>query len=78
MAQTPPAPQPGTISAQNAVRISATKIEAAARQILLDLARGRLVRSSGRQIAAEVIILCEAIILAAEAEKAAAAGRAAA
>ena len=70
MAQTPPAPH--HTRAHRDVRTSAIKIEAAARQILIDLAHGRLVRSSGRLIAAEIIILCEAITLAAEAEKAAA------
>lgn len=54
------------------VRTSAVKAEAAARQILIDLAHGRLVRSSGRDLAAIVTVLCEAIALAADAEKAAA------
>ena len=64
MAQTPPAPQHVT-----QVRTSANKIQSAATQILTDLRRGRLVRSSGRNIAAEIIILCEAIALATEAQK---------
>lgn len=58
-----------TIRTQRAVRTSAIKIEAAARQILIDVAHGRLVRSSGRLIAAEIVVLCEAIAVAAEAQK---------
>ena len=71
MPQTP-APHPDIARAHHAanVRRSAVKIEAAAKQILIDAARGHLVRSSGRLIAAEVIALCEAIALLADAEKA--------
>ena len=72
MPQTPAGPQSDIARAHHAanVRRSAVKIEAAAKQILIDAARGHLVRSSGRLIAAEVIALCEAIALLAEAEKA--------
>ena len=73
MTATRPAPRPDdTPRHQHAVLMSAVKIQAAASQILTDRAHGRLVRSSGRLIAAEVIILCEAIALLDEAEKAAA------
>ena len=73
MPQTPARPQPDADIAcahhDVNVRTSAAKIEAAARQILIDRRHGRLVRSAGRQIAAEVIALCESITLLAEAEK---------
>ncbi len=73
MPQTPAAPHPGNARIQHAVinvRTSAAQIKRAADQILLDLAHGRLVRSSGRHIAAEVTVLCEAIALLDAAEKA--------
>ena len=63
MPQTPASRADGART-QRDVRTSAVKIEAAARQILIDLAHGRLVPSSGRLIAAEVIVLCEAIAVA--------------
>ena len=74
MTATRPAPHPDIARQQGAanVRTSAVKLKHAAEQILLDLAHGRLVRSSGRLIAAEVIVLCESIALLDAAEKAAA------
>ena len=51
------------------VRTSALRGKRILEQILLDLNRGRLVRSNGRLIAAEVVVLCEAIALATEAQK---------
>ena len=75
MAEIPPSPHHPEITRQRhatQVRASAVRARAALDQILIDLARGRLVRSSGRLIAAEVTVLCEAIALMAEAEKAAA------
>ena len=63
---TAPRPAPRSIvSAQyqntQFARQSAVRIKAAANQILLDIAHGRLVRSSGRQIAADALALCEAL-----------------
>ena len=74
MTEIRPAPHPDIARQQSAanVRTSAVKFKHAAEQILLDLAHGRLVRSSGRLIAAEVIALCESIALLDAAEKAAA------
>jgi hypothetical protein len=51
------------------VRTSALRAKKTLDQILHDLNRGRLVRSNGRLIAAEVVVLCEAIALATEAQK---------
>lgn len=64
MAETPPAPQYAT-----QVRTSALRAKKVLEQILHDLNRGHLVRSNGRLIAAEVVVLCEAIALATEAQK---------
>ena len=74
MTATRPAPHPDIARRQHAVnvRTSAARIQNAAKQILADSAHGRLVRSSGRQIAAEVTVLCEEIALLAQAEKEAA------
>ena len=80
MAETPPALHPDIELRQHTARVrtSAVKIKAAASQILIDLPHGRLVRSAGRQLAAEVIALCEAQEAVAQAEKAAARTRTAA
>lgn len=75
MPETPADPRHPEITRQHhaaQVRTSAVRAKAGLEQILHDLARGRVVRSSGRLIAAEVTALCEAIALLAEAEKAAA------
>ena len=67
MAETPPRPQHVT-----QVRTSALRAQKILEQILHDLNRGHLVRSNGRLIAAEVVVLCEAIALATEAQRGAA------
>ena len=59
MAETPPAPY--NHAHHMSVKQAATLIRRGAEQILLDLDRGHLVRSSGRKIAADVAILVEAI-----------------
>lgn len=64
MAETPPRPQHVT-----QVRTSALRAKKILEQILHDLNRGHLVRSNGRLIAAEVVVLCEAIALATEAQR---------
>ena len=64
MAETPPRPQHVT-----QVRTSALRAQKILEQILHDLNRGHLVRSNGRLIAAEVVVLCEAIALATEAQR---------
>ena len=71
MTATRPAPHPDIARQQGTanVRTSAVKIKHAVDQVLLDLAHGRLVRSSGRHIAAEVIVLCETMALLDKAEK---------
>ena len=64
MPQTPARPQHVT-----QVRTSALRAKKILEQILHDLNRGHLVRSNGRLIAAEVVVLCEAIALATEAQR---------
>lgn len=70
MAQTPAGPQPRTDTTHRQqalyVRQAALQIKALADQILLDHARGRVVRANGRQIIAIAVALCEASALLAE------------
>ena len=82
MPQTPARPQSDTdLEVRQyaaSVRASAVRVRAGAEQILIDLAHGRLASSSGRQLAAEVVALCEAQAALKAAGKTAARERAAA
>lgn len=70
---------PAVIHHQNTVfaRQSAMRIKAYAEQILLDIARGHLVRANARQIVVDGLALCEALAVVATTEEAAARTRAA-
>ena len=71
MTATRPAPDP-RLAPTMSVRQSAIRLEAGAKQILIDLAHGRPMFASGRKVAAELLALCEAMGALAEAERTAA------
>jgi hypothetical protein len=80
MTETRPDPDPNIelrhLAAQE--RTCAALVKAAANQILIDSAHGRMVPGSGRKLATQVVALCEAQAVLARALKTAARTRAAA